>query len=80
MFMKNPIVLASSFLSCSMNVQDFHLKTNGDIHAVKVIEVGTNAVSFIKFNYLEELKPPSLLAEVLKKIQIHLLTELRYAL
>jgi hypothetical protein len=51
--MKNFLVLLSCILSCYLNAQDILFKTNGDTVAVKVLEVGTNAVSYKKFNYLD---------------------------
>ncbi len=51
--MRNLLALACCILACYLNAQDLLLKTNGDTLIVKVVEVGTNAVSFKKFNYLD---------------------------
>lgn len=52
--MKN-FLIAVVFILClsSIHAQDLILKTNGDTVLAKVLEVGTNAVSYKKFNYLD---------------------------
>ncbi len=51
--MKNFLVAVLCVLGISMHAQDLILKMNGDTVLAKVLEVGTNAVSFKKFNYLD---------------------------
>lgn len=47
--MKNLLVLLCCMLASMLNAQDLIYKTNGDTIPAKVIEVGTNAISYKKF-------------------------------